>query len=87
MKLNVFMILLICLLTGCQSTTQKYVKWEYKVVQFPDLPKEAFSAGALGDALKNKSMIEKGILQEHGEQGWELIQLRGGVLVFKRPVL
>jgi hypothetical protein len=47
-------------------------KWEYKVV--PDMSYMTFEA------------INK-YLNEHGNEGWELIQITETALVFKRPIV
>ena len=73
------------LISGCVSTQLESPKWEYKVFVL-----NPFENGLVGrklneiadevDARRNK------MLQDYGEDGWELVSVAENIFYFKRPL-
>lgn len=85
MKLRIVIPLILFLTTGCASTSQNSIKWEYKTVVL-----NPFESGILGrqlDELNNEYFEkQKSMLNALGENGWELVQISGNNHIFKRQI-
>ncbi|MDC8829366.1 DUF4177 domain-containing protein [Alteromonas gilva] len=82
-------LILICtlslLFSGCASTQLESPRWEYKVFVL-----NPFENGLLGRTMNEiADEVEarrKRILQDYGEDGWELVSVEENIFYFKRPL-
>jgi len=86
---------------GAISVQRTAVAWDYKVVGLTDIHAGALdTAKAILDEAKSaKDLLDFGkktdaqlvektekVLDEMGADGWELVEYRGNVMIFKKPL-
>ena len=83
---NLFLICSLSLLiSGCASTQSVNQRWEYKAFVL-----NPFENGLIGrklDEISNEVEERRNkMLQNYGEDGWELVSVEGHIFYFKRPL-
>lgn len=73
-------------LAGCAVNASKPVKWEYKTVQL-DPFKNGFVGRQVVDIANDIMASQRKILNENGQQGWELVDIQKNLYIFKRPIV
>jgi hypothetical protein len=70
----------VTLTAGQTSDNLSVTRWEYKLVQMPPIPVSGASP-----RIERQVREKESLLNTHGAEGWEAVEMVGQHLLFKRP--